>query len=150
MADLKPAFHKVGIFMPNIKLIVDIGTFLVISTTTGKETTEDKDSSKMTLIVRLMDNRILLQLYTLETPQMINKSPVPCYRARIESILTVDLCFAFNKQTEEHDASSQQNLLGRKDCFFILQRIREFPCSHPLYPLAGVSLSSSVFQRWKV
>ena len=111
MADLKPAFHKVGIFMPYIKLIVDIGTFLVISTT-GKETTEDKDSSKKTVIVRLMDkqededNRILLQLYTLEAQQMVIKSPVPCYWARIESILTFDLCFVFNKQTQEHDASS--------------------------------------------
>ena len=54
MADLKPAFHKVGIFMPNIKLIVDIGTFPVINT--GKETTEeDKDSNKK--IVRLMDKQ---------------------------------------------------------------------------------------------
>lgn len=136
--------------MPYIKLIVDIGTFLVISTT-GKETTEDKDSSKKTVIVRLMDkqededNRILLQLYTFEAQQMVIKSPVPCYWARIESILTVDLCFVFNKQTEEN--SSQQNLLGRKDSFFILQGIREFPCSHPLYPLAGVSLSSSVFNE---
>jgi hypothetical protein len=150
MADLKPAFHKVGIFMPNIKLIVDIGTFLVISTR-GKETTEDKDSSKKTVIVRLMDkqddNRILLQLYTFEAQQMVIKSPVPCYWARIESILTFDLCFVFNKETEEHDASSQHNLLGRKDCFFILQGIREFPCSHRLYPLAGVSLSSSVFNE---
>ena len=130
MADLKPAFHKVGIFMPYIvKLIVDIGTFLVVISTTGKETTEDKDSSKKTVIVRWLmdkqedeDNRILLHVYTLEAQQMVIKSPVPCYWARIESILTVDLCFVFNKQTEEH--SSQQNLLGRKDSFFSLQGIR--------------------------